>query len=239
MNAARLAAGRPLRLETSAGPLEDGDCLNSKEFLRRCAALPAPAKLELVGGIVQIDALRDSSESAGPQRLMIDWLESYAQATPGVGFEKSPAVLLDRESVVQPDGALRVLPEFGGRTQISEKGCLLGAPELVAEVIFSRGINDLRTKLAAYRLNGVQEFIAWRFHERGIEWFQMERGGYVLNLPGPNNVLSSRAFPGLVVNATAMVAGDAAALRNTLKARLAAPEHLAYVRRLAGRKTAA
>ena len=238
MNAPPFAPGRPMRLETSAGPLEDGDCLSSKEFLKRREALPSPVKLELIEGIVQVDALRNAPQSAGPQQLFAAWLESYAAVTPGTQFENSSSVLLDRENVLQPDAVLRILPEYKGRTQTSEKGYVIGAPEFVAEVIFSRGIKDLRAKLAAYRRNGIQEFLAWRFHEAIIEWFQMEKGEYTLNLPGPNNILSSRVFPGLIVNATAVLSLDLKALKNTLKSGLDTSAHSAFVERLAKRKPA-
>lgn len=226
-----------MRLETSAGPLEDGDCLSGKEFLRRCEALAAPLRIELVEGIVHLDGLRNSPQSTGPQSLMVAALRAYATATPGVRFAAHAAVLLDRENIVQPDGVLQILPECGGRTQISDKGRVSGPPELMAEVLFSRGISDLRAKLAAYRRNGVPEFIVWRFHESKVEWFQMEKGEYTLNAPGPNNILSSRAFPALVLNVTALLNQHQAALERTLGSQLNQPEHAAFVKRLSARKT--
>jgi len=274
MDAPPHSPGRPMRLETSAGPLEDGDCLNAKEFLRRCEALPQPAKVELVEGIVQLDPLRNSPQSLGPRSVITVCLERYARATPGLRFAAQPLVLLDRENVLRPDGVLQILPPHerpplpscghplegtaeGGaqRDNVRSSACesslpenaphvpainrIAGAPELMAEAIFSRGINDLRAKLAAYRRNGVREFIAWRVSENQVEWFQMDKGEYTLNLPGPNNTLSSRVFPGLVLNLTALLTHDQAGLARTLQARLNQPDHEAFVKRLAARKLGA
>ncbi|MBI2947442.1 MAG: Uma2 family endonuclease [Verrucomicrobia bacterium] len=223
-----------MRLETSAGPLEDGDCLNAKEFLRRCKALLEPAKVELVEGIVQLDALRNSPQSIGPRSVIAGCLQRYAAATAGIRFAAQPAVLLDRENVVRPDGVLQILPDYRGGP---DKDCIAGVPELIAEAIFSRGINDLRAKLTAYRRNGVREFIAWRVPESKVEWFQMDKGEYTLNLPGPNNTLSSRVFPGFVLNLTALLTHDQAGLARTLQARLNQPDHTAFVKRLAARRS--
>jgi hypothetical protein len=225
-----------MRLETSVGPLEDGDCLNAKEFLRRCEALSEPAKIELVEGIVQVDALRNSPQSLGPRSVITVGLERYAMETPGIRFAAQPTVLLDRENVLRPDGALQMPADFERGSGQPGKDRIAGAPELIAEAIFSRGINDLRAKLSAYRRNGVREFIAWRVLENKIEWFQLEKGEYTLNLPGPNNTLSSRVFPGLVLNLTALLTQDKAVLARTLQARLSQPDHEAFVKRLAARR---
>jgi hypothetical protein len=239
MHADHPVPGRPMRMETSAGPLEDGDCLSSKEFLRRCEALSVPARIELVEGIVQVDVVRNSPQSIGPGQLIAACLQRYAAATAGVRFAAQPTVLLDRENVIRPDGVLQILPEYGGGTQISEKGRIAGPPELIAEAIFSRGINDLRAKLSAYRRNGVREFIAWRVRETKVEWFQMDKGEYTLNLPGPNNTLSSRVFPAFVLNLTALQTQDQSTLLRTLQSRLNQPDHAAFVKRLTARNTRA
>ena len=237
MQGARFLHGQPKRFDSDAGPLEEGDCLTSKEFLRRREALSHPAKIELIDGIVRIESDGIDPQSAGVQAGFLTCLQSYAEAAPGTEFSDSAAViLLDRENIIHPDGVLRIAQACGGRTGITEKRHIVGAPELIAEVMLSRGINDLREKLSAFRRNGVPEYVVWRLPEKKVEWFQLERGEYVLNLPGPNNVLCSRVFPGLCLNVTALAANETVALRYTLQSGFKRPEHKAFVERLAKRK---
>lgn len=226
----------PPRIETSAGPLEDGDCLTAKEFLRRCEALPVRIRAELVQGIVRLEASTGSPEQAGAHNFVLDCLRSYAQATSGVETAENPIILLDRENVARPDGALRILPECGGQTKISGDNYLSGPPEFVVELVYSRGVSALRDKLGAYRQNGVREFLVWRVPESKADWFQFDKGEYVLNLPGPNNILSSHVLPGFALNLTALLDQERTALRSTLTSALNRPEHSAFVERLRARK---
>ena len=58
-------------------------------------------------------------------------------ATPGVKSTTNSTLRLGVDDVLQPDGALRILPECGGRVRVDPKGYLLGGPELVVEVAAS------------------------------------------------------------------------------------------------------
>ncbi|MBI4660417.1 MAG: Uma2 family endonuclease [Verrucomicrobia bacterium] len=227
------------RLETQAGPLEDGDCLSSKEFLRRLEALPGAPEIELVEGIVRLGPAANSQARAKPRSLVVSWLQAYTAVTPGTSVTANQIVLLDRENIGQPDATLRILSEYGGRTRVSERNYLLGAPELIVEILLTRGIQDLRNKLAALRRNGVQEYVVWRLQEAQVEWFQLEKGGYVANLPDPNSLLRSSTFPGLTLNVSALLSHELAALRKTLDSATHQPRHAAFVERLLRRKRGA
>lgn len=37
---------------------------------------------------------------------------------------------------------------------------------------------DLHEKLAAYRRNGVQEYIVWRVYDRALDWFALHQGDH-------------------------------------------------------------
>ena len=58
----------------------------------------------------------------------------------------------------QPNGLLRILPEYGGRTW-DEGGFGHGAPELVVDVSKATRYVDLGSKKADYERAGVLEYI--------------------------------------------------------------------------------
>ena len=69
-------------------------------------------------------------------------------ATTIIGWKSEP----------QPDGLLRILPEYGGRTW-NEGGYVHGAPELVVEVAKATRYVDLGPKLDDYQRAGVLEYV--------------------------------------------------------------------------------
>jgi hypothetical protein len=144
--------------------------------------------------------------------------------------------MLDWRNVPQPEAVLRILPEFGGKTELAKPGYLTGAPELIVELSPGRPSSDFREKIRAYRQNGVLELLVWRTLDREIDWFQLEKGEYVLNLPGPNQILRSPHFRGLHLNLPALMDRNDDALKATLRAGLNSPEHAAFISRLAKRK---
>jgi hypothetical protein len=82
-----------------------------------------------------------------PHARLLYWLQSYAEATPGVEAATNATVRLDLESEPQPDAILCVEPSLGGRTAISLDDCVEGPPELVAEVSAGTLRRDLGLKL--------------------------------------------------------------------------------------------
>jgi hypothetical protein len=67
--------------------------------------------------------------------------------------------------------------------------------------------------------------------QQEVRWFELRNDRYELLLPEAG-MLRSRRFPGLWLNAPALLAGDAAALLATLRAGLETPEHADFVRHL-------
>src|SRR5262245_24192306 len=159
-------------------PLQNGDRLNRYEFERRYEAMPGLKRAELIEGVVQLPSPVKVTQHGRPHGLVVNWLGFYAATTTGVDFACEPTVRLDLDNEPQPDACLFILPAHGGSTRISEDDYLEGAPELIAEVAATSASHDLHSKLAAYRRNGVREYVVWRVLDREINWFALERGEY-------------------------------------------------------------
>jgi len=105
---------------------------------------------------------------------------------------------------------LRIAAEYGGQSRVSEDDFIEGAPELVAEIAASSASYELHQKLNAYRRNGVQEYIVWRVWDRQIDWFVLHEGKFEPLSADKEGLHKSAAFPGLWLDANAMLAGDKA-----------------------------
>jgi Uma2 family endonuclease len=210
--------------------LRDGDRLTQAEFHRRYEAYPDPkVKFELIGGIVHM---------ASPMRLphaqfhpeLSFALMSYRAGTPGVGVADNATAILNEENEPQPDLLLRILPECGGQTWEDERGYMHGSPELIAEVSHSSRRIDLGRKRTEYRRAGVQEYLVLAIEEQRLYWFHFPSRRQLR--PDRQGVWRSRVFPGLWIDAPALLARDSPRLIATLQQGLATPEHAAFVERL-------
>lgn len=167
---------------------------------------------------------------------MITWLGYYKAATPGVRMGSSPSVRLDMENEPQPDGVLLIEPSCGGQARFSPDHYIEGSPELVVEVSASTVSIDLNTKLRVYRRNGVREYLVWRVNDAAIDWFVLHQGQYERLPVQADGIIRSGQFPGLWLDARAMIAGD---LKTVLKASdrgLATKEHAAFCDDLQSRR---
>jgi Uma2 family endonuclease len=203
---------RPSSAGTSARsllPLESGDFMRSREFLRRYERMPRVKKAELIEGVVYMGS-PVSIRHAKPDALIQGWLVTYASRHPGTEALTNITVVLDAENTFQPDALLRLLPEHGGLTHINEDGYLAGPPELIVEVAASSASIDLRDKRRAYCRNGVREYLVWLVAEARLEWFCLEDDDYRSQLPDAQGVLHSRVFPGLRLPVAPLLAGDTA-----------------------------
>lgn len=217
--------------------LQPGDHLTRPEFERRYGAMPGLKKAELVEGVVYMPSpVKDAH--AGQHSELNGWLYLYRLSTPGVRLADNGTVRLDLSNEPQPDLHLRVLPEYGGRTRLVDD-YVEGAPELVVEVAGSSTSYDLHSKLRAYERNGVCEYLVWRVLDRAIDWFVLENGRFEPLTPGPDGLLRSRVFPGLWLDAEAMVRGDSAAVVKVLQQGLVSPEHRSFVEELDRRHASA
>ncbi|MEN9202052.1 MAG: Uma2 family endonuclease [Thermostichus sp. DG_1_6_bins_120] len=211
-------------------PLESGDRLTRSEFERRYEAMPHLKKAELIEGIVYVASPLRATAHGGPHGDIVGWLWTYKVATPGVDLYDNPTVRLDASNEVQPDAVLR--RTSGGQSWISPDDYIEGAPELVAEIAASSASHDLHDKLRVYSRNGVQEYIVWRTYSQQVDWFYLEAGEYKPLPADAQGVLCSRQFPGLWLAAPALLAGELAAVLQTLQQGIATPDHRAFVESL-------
>jgi Uma2 family endonuclease len=221
-------------------PLEDGDHMSVEELIRRWEALPEDWReehkhVELIEGVVRMPPISGGSH-AQPHFDFLGMLGIYRWATPGVVAGGPASIILDTKHMPEPDGFLAIDPRCGGRVQFDEKGYVIGAPELLAEISSSSVSFDLHTKKEIYRKFAVKEYVVWRTKEQAIDWFIL-RGEQFEPLPLIDGVYRSELFPGLWLAAAALIASDFATVKATLEQGLASPEHGAFVEQLQRQKS--
>ncbi|HAA26656.1 MAG TPA: hypothetical protein DCE56_01950 [Cyanobacteria bacterium UBA8553] len=217
---------------TSLPPLENGDRLTRQEFERRYTAMPHIKKAELIEGVVYVASPVRANGHGKPHAEIIGWLLVYEAATVGVYLADNTTVRLDADNEPQPDALLRIEPEVGGNSRISDDDYVEGTPELVAEIAASSASYDLNDKLNAYRRNGVQEYIVWQIYENRLDWFRLQEGRYVALHPDEAGIIRSEIFPGLWLAVNALREGDMAGVLAVLQQGLQTAEHQAFVERL-------
>ena len=137
--------------------------------------------------------------------------------------------ILGEESEPQPDLALRILSEYGGQSRETADDYVEGPPELVAEVAHSTRAIDLHQKRLDYRQAGVREYLVLCIEGPELIWFGFRSRGRIVP---DGDVCRSRVFPGLWIDATALLAGVGARQSAVLSKGLSSPEHSAFVHRL-------
>ncbi|MBI3411575.1 MAG: Uma2 family endonuclease [Planctomycetes bacterium] len=213
-------------------PLEQGDLLTREEFERRYDAMLDLKKAELLEGEVYMPSPVRLRKHAGPHAKLITWLGTYEAHTPGVLAGDNASIRLDVDSEPQPDAVLLVDPDCGGRAKISEDDYVEGAPELVAEIAASSKSIDLHKKFRVYRKNEVLEYIVWRVQDSEVDWFIWKNEEYQKQTPDSDGILKSAAFPGLWLDAPALVRHDLRAVLESLHRGLASAEHVAFAAKL-------
>ena len=212
--------------------LENGLHLGASEFLRRYEGMPEVRKAELINGLVYMASPIRFDQHAKPDSLIQTWLGTYSIATPGVESASNSTVRLGADDVPQPDGLLRILSECGGQARVDAKGYLQGSPELVVEIAASSASIDAWEKRDSYRRAGVREYLLWRTVDRAIDWWMLEEDEYRHLAADANGVFRSRVFPGLWLDAAALLAADGAKVLAKLQEGLRAAEHDAFVAEL-------
>lgn len=165
------------------------------------------------------------------------WLAGYEDATPGAEALEGVTGILDRDSELQPDGCLLILPEYGGQTWEDEKGYVNGAPEWVGEVSDSTESIDRNRKKSDYEKAGVREYMIAAVRTRQVFWFVRRRGKFKEMFPDADGIFRSEIFPGLWLDAPAFLKRDGKRVLAVLRQGLASPEHAAFVAKLAAKKT--
>ena len=148
--------------------LAEGQRLDQPTFHHRYEAMPPGTWADLIEGVVRM-ASPVGSEHGFTLDPTVAWLIHYERFTPGVQTHGNISTALDGRNEVQPDAALRLLPEVGGRCRV-EKGILAGPPEFVLEVARTSRSYDLGPKREAYRRAGVREYVVGIFDPDDIHW---------------------------------------------------------------------
>lgn len=208
--------------------LENGDRLTRDEFERRYSAMPSGVKAELLEGVVYVSPPVSLSHSS-PHLILDTWLGVYLAQTPGVKGADSGTVRLDAENEPQPDAFLFIDPECGGQARVDSDDYLEGAPELAVEVAASSASYDLHVKLDVYRRHGVREYLVWRVRDEQIDWFVLRGERYQKLRVDKDGISKSKVFPGLWLDAGALLRGDLAGLLKSLQKGISSSEHAAFV----------
>jgi Uma2 family endonuclease len=216
----------------SATPaLQKGDHLTREEFERRYDAATHVKRAELIDGMVHIPSPVRFGHHGKPHFALIGWLSRYWTATPGIDGGDNASLRLDLNNMPQPDCFLIILPQHGGRVRIDEDDYIVGGPELVAEVAASSVSYDLHEKLRAYLRNGVQEYLVWRVEDRAFDWFVNRNNRFEL-AAADGGIHRSTVFPGLWLDAPALIRGDKERVAQVVDQGLSQPEYTEFRQQL-------
>ena len=213
-------------------PLVDGERLDRASFHERYEAMPPRTRAELIGGVVHIMASPISYTHDRPNVAIVAWLVRYEQATPGVETLGHVSLFLGDRTEVQPDAALRILPEAGGETR-PDGEYLAGPPDLIVEVARSSRRKDLGVKRDDYEATGIGEYLVVAIGPDEVFHFARLGEALVRQPSDADGLMKSEVFPGLWLDPAALYRDDLAGLFAALDCGLATPEHAAFVERLA------
>lgn len=99
------------------------------------------------------------------------------------------------------------------------------------EIVGSARAYDLHQKKGAYRRNGVCEYLAWITGEHCLFWWALRQGEYQELTAVDDGLLKSGVFPGLWLDAGALLDGDMKAVLAAVRRGLDTPEHRAFLAR--------
>lgn len=214
--------------------LISGDRLTRQEFCRRWDQVPEVKRAELIGGLVCMPVPLGHRHDQFSTHLAA-WLWGFSQETPGCESGAN-ATWFMLDDAPQPDHYLRLLPECGGQSFVKDD-FLHGAPELAVEVALSSASYDLHQKRELYARAGVKEYLAVLVQEQEVRWGRLVADDYQRLPIWPDGTTRSIVFPGLWLDARALLDNDSRRVMDALQRGLASPEHSEFVERLSQRKT--
>jgi Uma2 family endonuclease len=206
--------------------LVEGLHLDQPTFHALYEAMPPDARAELIDGVVYVPSPA-RVEHGDAQLPVLIWLDYYAENTSGVEALGNVTTILGPRSEPQPDAVLRILAHRFGRSR-AERGYLYGAPELVVEVSKATRYIDLGPKLKDYERAGVLEYVVRAIDPDEIFWFVLQRKALVRHWVGEDGLFRSTVFPGLWLDAAALLEGDRQRLRAVVDMGCAKPQHTAF-----------
>jgi len=182
--------------------------LTRTEFERRYAAMPNVKKAELIEGIVYIASPVRADVHGIPHVKLATLLQVYATKHPDLLVADNATVRLDTLNEPQPD--LLMMRE-NGQAHMDADGYINGAPEFIAEIAASSASYDLHQKKRTYQRAGVLEYLVWIADENRLLWWRLLDDEFVEIPADADGLMSSGAFPSLVIDSKALTAGDLAA----------------------------
>ncbi len=209
--------------------LANGDRLTAKEFHARYEAMPEVKNAELIEGEVFMASPVSFDYHAEPHGIAVTWAGVYCSRTPSVTAGDNTTVKIDDHNEPQPDVCLFLRPGHGGQVEVVN-GYIEGVPELVFEISGSSASLDMNRKLEMYRRHGVQEYIVWRVYDDAIDWFHSKDTQLEKVTPDADGILKSQVFPGLWLDATAMLNRDLSTVLGGLEKGLQTEDHKAFAR---------
>jgi Uma2 family endonuclease len=213
----------------SIPPLVNGDHLTRAEFERRYDATPGLKKAELIEGKVYVSPPVSHGFHGRPHVDMGTIFGVYRAATPGVEAGDNGSIRLDLDNMPQPDLYLLIDSALGGQAKIDADNYVVGAPDLIAEIAATSAAYDLHEKLRVYRRNGVREYIVLRTIDGEMDYFVLREGDYRRITPAADGCFHSEIFPGLWIDAPALLRGDLATALRQVQQGIASAEHNNYV----------
>lgn len=94
---------------------------------------------------------------------------------------------------------------------------------------------DRGPKLRTYERHGVREYLIWRVDDKMFEWYVLRDDGFQLQPLPEDGIYRSEVFPGLWLNAAAMLQRDGKNVMKALNEGLSTAEHATFVTELANR----
>lgn len=217
--------------EETLPPLENGDHLDQKTFHARYEAMPEKTRAELIGGIVYMSSPLKRPHGKIHMRAS-HWLLDYEDATPGTEALDNATNILDEENETQPDLCLLIASDKLGQTR-EENEYIVGAAELIVEIASSTDSIDLHRKRREYQQAGVREYVVVIIRQARVLWFVRRDDQFEELAAGEDGIYRSEVFPGLWLDAAALLRRDTVRIREVLQQGLSSPEHVAFVARLA------
>jgi hypothetical protein len=106
---------------------------------------------------------------------------------------------------------------------------------LIIEVGRSSKARDRGPKMALFGRAGVRKYLTFAVEEKELVWRELIDGQYHPLKSDEDGILRSGVFPGLWLDAAALIAGDGNRLMEVLRQGVASPGHASFVSSLAVR----
>jgi Uma2 family endonuclease len=106
------------------------------------------------------------------------------------------------------------------------------------EVASSSESIDLHRKRRDYERAGVLEYVVVVLRQHVVRWFVLQDGAYREVVADASGIFKSTVFPGLWLDAPALLRLDGQQVMATLQRGIETPEHVAFIQQLQARRGA-